>query len=240
MARPGLWAQRAFLVRKAKQDLRVNRELPAQRAQPARPGPRDRKVQPAPQERLAHRDQLDRKVQPAKRAQQDRPVKREQLVLKVHQGALVRTRRSSTPRRSHRSRSIKPLPCHSTTTAFASGVSIVDGTKITFAVSGKFDIQFSTQIQKEDTGNDFVSVWLAKNGANVSWTNTDVLITGRDDTSRHVVAWNFFVEAVVGDQFQLMMSSTTSTRMSIVSVGAQTSPDRPEIPGTILTVNQVG
>ena len=124
--------------------------------------------------------------------------------------------------------------------AFASGVSIVDGTKITFAVAGKFDIQFSTQIEKADSGDDWLSVWLSQNGVNQTWTNTDVLISGKEVTSRHVVAWNFFVDAVAGDFFQLLMSSTTSTQMSIVSVGTQTSPDRPEIPGTILTVNQVG
>jgi len=126
------------------------------------------------------------------------------------------------------------------TTAFANGVSIVDGTKITFAVAGKFNIQFSTQLQKGDGGNDWLSVWLAENDQNMTWTNTDVLISGSDANSRHVVAWNFFVETQIGDFFELMMSSTTSTQMSIVSVGTQTTPDRPEIPGTILTVNQVG
>jgi hypothetical protein len=83
-------------------------------------------------------------------------------------------------------------------------------------------------------------VWLAKDGANVPWTNTDVVITASGSNSRHVVAWNFFVSAVPGSYFQLMMSSTTSSRMTIKSVPAQTNPDRPEIPGTILTVNQVG
>ena len=131
-----------------------------------------------------------------------------------------------------------PVPLN--TTAFANGVSIVEGTKITFAVTGKFDIQFSTQLQKADGGSDWVSVWVEKNGSNISWTNTDVLITGTNTASRHIVAWNFFVDVAVGDFVQLMMSSTTSTRMSIVSVGTQTGPDRPEIPGTILTVNQVG
>jgi hypothetical protein len=131
-----------------------------------------------------------------------------------------------------------PVPLN--TTVFASGVSIVDGTNITFAAAGKYDIQFSTQIQKADGGSDWVSVWIARNGVNEVWTNTDVLITGSDTASRHVVAWNFFVDVAAGESIQLMMASTTSSRMSIVSVGPQVSPDRPAIPGTILTVNQVG
>jgi hypothetical protein len=48
------------------------------------------------------------------------------------------------------------------------------------------------------------------------------------------------VSAVSGTFFQIMMTSTTSSQMAIKSVAAQTNPNRPEIPGTILTVNQVG
>lgn len=126
------------------------------------------------------------------------------------------------------------------TTDFASGVSIVDGTKITFSVSGKFNIAFSSQIEKGDSGTDYISVWLRKDGQNVPWSNTDVVITSSGANSRHLVAWNFFVSAVPGTFFQLMMTTTTSGQMVIRSEAAQTNPDRPEIPGTILTVNQVG
>lgn len=126
------------------------------------------------------------------------------------------------------------------TTDFASGVSIVDGTKITFSVSGKFNIAFSSQIEKGDSGTDYISVWLRKDGQNVPWSNTDVVITSSGANSRHLVAWNFFVSAVPGSYFQLMMTTTTSGQMVIRSEAAQTNPDRPEIPGTILTVNQVG
>jgi hypothetical protein len=126
------------------------------------------------------------------------------------------------------------------TTDFADGVSIVDGTKITMAVGGKFNIMFSSQLEKGDAGTDLVSVWLAKDGVNAAWTNTDVVITASGANSRHVVAWNFFVEAEVGTYFQLMMTSTTSSQMVIRSVASQTNPTRPEIPGTTLTVQQVG
>ena len=133
-----------------------------------------------------------------------------------------------------------PVPLN--TTAFASNVSIVDGSKITFAVAGKFNIAFSSQLEKTDTGTDWVSVWLRKNGTDLVWTNTDVAITGTGPNSRHVVAWNFFVNVAAGDNVQLMIASTTSAsgRMLIQSVDSQTNPDRPAIPGTILTVNQVG
>jgi len=128
-------------------------------------------------------------------------------------------------------------------TDFSSGVSIVGGTQITMGVTGRFNISFSIQLEKTDAGTDWVSIWLRKNGDNVPWTNTDVAIVGQDANSRTVVAWNFFVEATVGGDFwQLMIASTTSPtgRMLIQSVDTQTGPARPAIPGTILTVNQVG
>ena len=126
------------------------------------------------------------------------------------------------------------------TTDFASGVSIVDGSKITFSVAGKFNIMFSSQIEKGDAGVDYLSVWLSKNGDNVPWSNTDVVISSSNADSRHFVAWNFFVSAVSGTFFQIYMTSTTSTQMLIKSVAGQSNPTRPEIPGTIVTVNQVG
>lgn len=133
-----------------------------------------------------------------------------------------------------------PTPVPLGVTQFASGISIVDGSKITMAKAGKYNITFSIQIQKTDTGSDGVAVWLRKNGTDVPWTNTDVALIGAD--ARSVLAWNFFVDAAASDNYQIMIGSYgTATNVRILSTsGAGTSPTRPQIPGTILTVNQVG
>jgi hypothetical protein len=129
-------------------------------------------------------------------------------------------------------------------TQFASGVSITSGSRITFSSTGKFNIAFSSQIIKEDTGDDTISIWLCKgsNGGsctNVPWSNTDMVFSGSN--ARNVAAWNFFVEATSGDYYQLMISSAgTTLKTKILSTAGQSNPNRPEIPGTILTVNQVG
>ena len=129
-------------------------------------------------------------------------------------------------------------------TQFASGVSIAEGSKVTFSTAGRFNISFSSQLVKEDNGDDVVSIWLCKgtNGGactNLPWSNTDMVYSGAN--SRHVAAWNFFVEASAGEYFQLMISSAgTTLKTKILSATAQSAPNRPEIPGTILTVNQVG
>lgn len=60
----------------------------------------------------------------------------------------------------------------------ANGVSVVSGSRITLANAGIYNIQFSAQIDKSDAGNDDIDIWLAKNGANVSWTNTSQTLVG--------------------------------------------------------------
>lgn len=131
------------------------------------------------------------------------------------------------------------------TTAFSNGVSVgLDAlnspTKIQFATSGKFNISFSMQLQKSDAGNDFVSIWLTKNNQNIDYTSTDILLSDSNERSRHFAAWNFFIDVNAGDYIQLRISATNNLKTSILYDPPQTNPDRPAIPSTILTVNQIG
>lgn len=122
------------------------------------------------------------------------------------------------------------------TTDFASGVSIVDNSKITFAHTGKYDIQFSAQFDKTDSGTDDVEVWLSKNGNNVDWSSTSLSLVGNN--AKLVAAWNFFVDANAGDYYELKWHSN-DTDMRILARAGQSNPSRPQIPSIILTVNQV-
>lgn len=124
------------------------------------------------------------------------------------------------------------------TTDLSSGITVVGGTNITFSHSGTYNIAFSSQIYKQDSGTDTISIWLRKNGANLAWSSTDLFVTG---SQRLVAAWNFFVQAASGDYYQIMISSSgTDLKTQVISITPQTNPDRPGIPGTIVTVNQVG
>lgn len=107
-------------------------------------------------------------------------------------------------------------------------------------MSGKFQMAFSAQLEKSDSGTDYMSIWLRQGGQNVPWSNTDVVITSSGANSRHDVAWTFAVAASAGDYFELMMTSVSSSQMVIKSVAGQSNPDRPETPATTLTINQVG
>jgi len=122
------------------------------------------------------------------------------------------------------------------TTDFASGVSIVDNKKITIANGGKYNIQFSTQFDKTDSGTDEVEVWLSKNGNNISDSSTVLSLVGNN--AKVVAAWNWFVSANADDYYEIKWHSN-DTDLRILARSSQSNPDRPAIPSVILTVNKI-
>lgn len=122
-------------------------------------------------------------------------------------------------------------------TDLSNGVSIVSNSRITIANAGNYNIQFSAQFDKTDSGDDVVQIWLQKNGSNIANTNTEMTLTGNN--GKHVAAWNFFVNVADGDYFEICWHSI-DTAVFINYVAAASSPARPAIPSIILTVNKIG
>ena len=121
----------------------------------------------------------------------------------------------------------------------ADGVSIVNGSQITFANAGVYNVAFSAQVGKSNGATDYIWIWLRQNGVDVPWTNTAITIQG--NPHRVVAAWNFFVTAQAGDNVQLMWHSLDSS-MQLLAIPEQLADGNPYLPGvpsTILTVNQV-
>ena len=135
-----------------------------------------------------------------------------------------------------------PVPLN--TTAFANGVSIVDGYKITFANSGKYNISFSSQLLNSANARREVTIWLSKNGvAQANWvaeSSTDIYLGTSVDTERSVAAWNFFVEANASDFYVLMIVADNNNVKIFGDASDNDLANLPQIPSTILTVNQVG
>ena len=113
-------------------------------------------------------------------------------------------------------------------------VNSANHTRIIFAHPGIYNIQFSSQFSKSDSGTDFIDLWLRKNGANVPMSNTELRSWGNDD--RLVAAWNFFVEVQnPGDYYELAWRSADAN----ISMLSTSSNGVPGIPSVILTVNQI-
>jgi hypothetical protein len=124
----------------------------------------------------------------------------------------------------------------------SNGVTIAsDGsnlTRITIANTGIYNIQFSAQFDRTNSGTDAVDIWLRKNGVNVAGSGGKIVLTGGAAASAIIAAWNYVLDIVAGDYYQLMWS-TPDTHVRLLYETAQTSPFvHPLIPSTILTVTQ--
>jgi len=122
-------------------------------------------------------------------------------------------------------------------TDLSNGVSITGAgaTEIRIAAAGVYNIQFSLQVRKTDSGADTIYVWLDKNGNTVDNSATNLNLVGSG--AAEVAAWNFVVNAAANDYYRLMWMSTDS-HVEIVTVTAGAVV--PAIPSVILTVVPVG
>lgn len=116
--------------------------------------------------------------------------------------------------------------------------------RITFAKSGTYNVQFSLQVAHPDTNAAVTfSLWLRKNGDDQLWSNTSVYLE-KGNKNPYVAAWNFFTSVTAGQYVELMWTATGPAEISSVPAIAEnggTTPieARPGIPSVILTVNQI-
>lgn len=120
-------------------------------------------------------------------------------------------------------------------------VSIVDGSKITFAQAGTYSLTYSLQLHNTDNNTaQTARVWLRKNGSDYANSASSYDVHGAHGGLDGVaVATNTIIAtAAAGDYVQIMWSAS-STAVSIQHTAAGTSPTRPATPGVILSVDQV-
>ena len=125
------------------------------------------------------------------------------------------------------------------TTDITNGVSISGSTNpyntyIKTENAGVYDIQFSAQVDKTDSGTDEIWIWIRKNGTDISDSATSVQLQGNG--AHYVAAWNFFVNAAANDYFQLMWYSPDANVRLHAEAGFGVVPG---IPSLIVTANRV-
>jgi hypothetical protein len=124
------------------------------------------------------------------------------------------------------------------TTDITNGVSISGSTNpfntyIKTQNAGVYNIQFSAQLDKTDSGADEIVIWLRKNGTDLTDTATSITLTGNND--KQVAAWNWFVNSAANDYYQIIWySADTDLRLL-----AEPPSSHPGVPSVILTANRV-
>jgi hypothetical protein len=131
------------------------------------------------------------------------------------------------------------------TVDFASGVSLVGGSKLQVTNPGIYNLQWSGQFQNTDTQEHDVSVWLKQgNGAGAAAdvansTGFVSVINKHGGINGHVItSWNYFVSMQADDYIQLWWS-TNNAAVTLHYYPTQTGPVRPATASLIATLSFV-
>lgn len=127
------------------------------------------------------------------------------------------------------------------TTSIANNVSIVDNSKLTFAVEGVYNIQFSIQLSNNDNTTQDIDIWFSKNGTDIANSNSRFGLAPRKSAGDpyHVIGSLNFVESFLADDYVELYWRTSNTNAYIEYYSVPSSPTRPAIPSVILTATFV-
>jgi hypothetical protein len=126
------------------------------------------------------------------------------------------------------------------------GISIVnngsgDPTRITFANTGIYNIQFSSQFQNIDNAEHNVTIWLRLNGTDVTGSSGFVQIpkrraAGVGNEGHIITSWNYVLSVVAGQYYELVWSTNNHTNVTMEFYAAGSPP--PSAASVIMTVTQ--
>lgn len=126
-------------------------------------------------------------------------------------------------------------------TDFSNGVSITSNSRITVALDGIWNLQFSLQIKNvSNDGQDF-DIWFRKNGVNIANSNSRFHVPARKSTgdASHIVAALNFIESLSSGDYIEIVGRVTSLDVTLEAFPTSSSPTRPAIPSAIATMTFV-
>ena len=136
---------------------------------------------------------------------------------------------------------VTPYAIAAENTADADGVSMAldlagRKTRMTFANTGTYNVQFSAQLHNKGGGGsgNTVNIWLRLNENNVA--DSDTRVTVPSNAPYVVAAWNFIVSVAAGDYVELMWFTDN---VNIILEQEPATAIHPAIPSIILTAQQI-
>jgi hypothetical protein len=128
------------------------------------------------------------------------------------------------------------------TTDFANQVSI-SSSKITAAIAGIYNLQFSTQFENTDNQIHDMSIWLRQNGTDIAGSTGFISIPARKSASagqeaHEIIGWNYYLRMNAGDYVEIYWS-TTNASVTIQAYPTSISPTRPSTQSVVATLTFV-
>jgi len=127
----------------------------------------------------------------------------------------------------------------------SNGVSVVSNgtnlTRITFANTGVYNLQFSSQFQNADNAQHDITVWLRLNGTDVAGSAGLISVparksAGAGNEGHLITGWNYVLSVVAGQYYELMWSTTNAANVTMQFYAAGSPP--PSAASVIMTVTQ--
>lgn len=125
----------------------------------------------------------------------------------------------------------------------SNGVTVVTNgtnlTRITFANTGIYNLQFSSQFQNLSNSPQDVTIWIRLNGVDVSGSAGVIGLEARkgpSDPYHIVTGWNYLLSVVAGEYYELIWSTTDYTNVQMQFYAAGSPP--PSAASVIMTVTQ--
>jgi hypothetical protein len=124
------------------------------------------------------------------------------------------------------------------------GVSVVSGSRVTFAYAGVYSMTFSVQFTNTDTQKHDANIWLRKNdsGSTGDIPDTDSRFTipeKHGGVNGNLIGTVNFVMSVAAGDFIEMVWSTNDLGVEVQTIAAGTTPTSPRVPGIVFTATQV-
>jgi hypothetical protein len=92
------------------------------------------------------------------------------------------------------------------------GVTIVSDSRITFANTGIYNLQFSVQLQNSNNQEQDVTIWLRKNGVDVAGSAGFVAVVAKHGggNGHALPSWNYLLNVIAGEYYELVWSATST------------------------------
>jgi len=127
------------------------------------------------------------------------------------------------------------------TTDYSNGVVIDSSSHLKVTYKGRYNLQFSVQLENTTNAPVDIDIWVRKNGTDIASSNSRFGLPARKNPGDpfHVIAALNILVDLQADQYVELVWCTGDVGADIKAYAAGTSPTRPAIPSVIATMTFV-
>ena len=122
------------------------------------------------------------------------------------------------------------------------GVTLVNNSRLTVAVGGVYNLQWSAQFQNTDVAPQDAIVWIRINGVDVVGSAGKIGLPARKDPSdpfHSIYGWNFFLTLTAGQYVEVVWTKTSANITVPAYPGSAVAPIYPSTASVVVTLQQV-